>query len=298
MSKVHILGAGSIGKLYASALLKTENITFITRNNKSLRWKFQPYQSDYRVDCECPSMKADELPKNSIEILLVCVKAYQVEEALPEIMHGLHSGTKIILLHNGMGVWEKVKDGLPTQCVIQGLSSHGALWNEESQTLIHTGLGRTLLGPLSNGSRKGDLSLLLTLLQKNLPTCEWRENIQKDQWEKLAVNAVINPLTGYYQFKNGSVLDSEFEPIIENISREVAEVMLAKGFEINRDDLVAAVKIVARATAENFSSTNRDMYFGRPTELTFINGYIIQEGEALGIDISENKRLLHLCQLA
>ncbi|MFL0798108.1 MAG: 2-dehydropantoate 2-reductase [Cellvibrionaceae bacterium] len=296
MKKIHILGAGAIGKLYGAALIQDVAVTFITRSSQQQRWQFQPFHSDTSVPCECSTVTANELYENSIDTLIVCVKAYQVESALTDIAHALKANTKILLLHNGMGVWEKVKGMLPTKIVAQGLSSHGALWNSDSSTLIHTGLGSTFIGPLSDSATEDEYSFLVEMLKARLPECEWRESIQLDQWRKLAVNAVINPLTGYYQFKNGQVLNKEFVPVIESVSREIAVVMNAKGFSIDSTDLIESVHQVAKATAENYSSTNRDIHFGRMTELEFINGYVVNLGESLGVDVAENKRLLSLCE--
>lgn len=304
MNKLHILGAGAIGKLYASALFESVDISLIVRNGcivsdvlGGISWKFSsPFLAEKpqakQVDVD--ALSASDLDKHSVDCLLVCVKAYQVKEAIESVIHALKNNALVILMHNGMGVWQGVSELLSLQQVVQGLSSHGALWLNDEQHLKHTGTGETFIGPLSHNKPSSSVRDIIQLIQSKLPGCTWVENIQEKQWHKLAVNAVINPITGYYQCKNGDVLKPEFSSAIDHICDEVSQVALAEGISISPESLKETVEQVALATAENFSSTNRDTFYGRQTELDFINGYIVSRASKHGISAPENIRLLEL----
>ena len=51
------------------------------------------------------------------------------------------------------------------------------------------------------------------------------------------------------------------------------------------------IETVARNTARNTSSMRSDRRRGRPTEIDFINGYMVGRGHALGVDVPTNQML-------
>jgi 2-dehydropantoate 2-reductase len=51
---------------------------------------------------------------------------------------------------------------------------------------------------------------------------------------------------------------------------------------------------VAEKTAKNTSSMLQDRRAGRPTEIDYINGYIVRRGKELGVECKVNKKLIEL----
>jgi len=60
------------------------------------------------------------------------------------------------------------------------------------------------------------------------------------------------------------------------------------------DDPVAHTKDLCRATAANKSSMLQDILNGRQTEIEMMNGAIVREGKALGIETPVNLALTNL----
>ncbi|KAK9896916.1 hypothetical protein P389DRAFT_51153 [Cystobasidium minutum MCA 4210] len=145
------------------------------------------------------------------------------------------------------------------------------------------------------------------------------------QQQKIAVNCVINPLTAIFDVQNGVLLEQNIEVMAYTICQEVSRVfgvkarqdLLAKvesGAPESEDDkyliehglfpvdhplspesLHARALQVSRTTDSNVSSTLADIRNGnRSTEIDFLNGYISQLGQELGIPTPVNDSLVQM----
>jgi 2-dehydropantoate 2-reductase len=111
-------------------------------------------------------------------------------------------------------------------------------------------------------------------------------------WGKLVVNVGINALTGILRVPNG--LLREIEPalsLMDAAVREAVQVARAKGIALPYDDPIHKVHEVCTATAANRSSMLQDVLRGSSTEIDVINGAIVREASALGLQAPVNQML-------
>jgi 2-dehydropantoate 2-reductase len=227
---------------------------------------------------------------NEFDILILPVKAYQVMSVLQQLKPFIQPNHIIMLLHNGMGTVEQVKENLPNNPLIAATTSYGAL-KHDANTLLETGLGQTHLG------WEGTVDSMLKqsiepILSELLPPSTWHQDIGLALWKKLAINAVINPLTAIHNLKNGELVDIKYNSNISNICFEISKVMRALDYSIESNELVTNVQQVITATANNYSSMHQDIKFKRRTEIEFINGYVTSKANELGIKVPHNQHLL------
>jgi 2-dehydropantoate 2-reductase len=224
------------------------------------------------------------------DLLILPVKAYQVMSVLEQLAPFIQPNHIIMLLHNGMGTIEQVKDKHPNNPLVAATTSYGAL-KPDANSLIETGLGQTHLGWIGtvDSTLKQSVEPILSSL---LPPSNWHQDIGLALWKKLAINAVINPLTAIHNIKNGGLMDTKYYVNITNICFEVSQVMRALNYPMDSAELVKIVHQVITATANNFSSMHQDLKFKRHTEVEFINGYVTSKAAELNIEVPHNLRLL------
>jgi 2-dehydropantoate 2-reductase len=227
---------------------------------------------------------------SQFDLLILPVKAYQIMSVLEQLEPFIQPKHIIVLLHNGMGTIEKVKEKLPNNPLIAATTSYGAL-KLDADTLTETGLGHTHLGWLSNVDVRLKQSIE-PILSALLPPSKWHQNIGLALWNKLAINAVINPLTAIHNLKNGELAKVKYNTIIFDICYEIAIVMQALGYPADNLELFKNVQRVITATANNYSSMHQDLKFQRRTEIEFINGYVTSQATELNIKVPFNQRLL------
>ncbi|ART79856.1 ketopantoate reductase family protein [Oceanisphaera avium] len=304
MTEWTILGAGALGCVIAGQLHQTgERVGFMLSERH--RGHFHPNLDLITLSGRHQLIQSQpRFPEHArkVECLLVFTKAYHVLEALQELQH-LPKSTPVILFNNGMGLSEQVKALLPDNPLLVGVCSHGAM-KEQDWLVRHTGKGDTWLGPLNEAGKAWQH--LIKPLAKALNHCEWSDDIALHQRRKLAVNAVINPLTAQYNISNGQLAEPRFKEAVEQLSDEVYQVIsnLDASSAESREDFRRRLAQVIELTAANHSSMQQDVTHGRKSEIDYITGYILQHAEGIPVPVNQQlydeikNREMHKTKLA
>jgi 2-dehydropantoate 2-reductase len=284
MTEWTILGAGALGCVMAGLLRQRgEQVSFMLSARH--RGHFHPSLDLITLGGRHELIQSQSrFPEQArqVECLLVFTKAYQVLEALKSLQ-GLPTTTPIILFHNGLGVAEQVQELFPNNPLIAGVSSHGAM--KEGDWLVrHTGKGETWLGPLNEAGKAW--AHLVKPLAAALGHAEWSEDIRLHQHRKLALNAVINPLTACNNIRNGQLLEPRYADVLEQLSEEVFQVMANLGDTEEQSDFRRRLQQVIELTATNYSSMHQDLTHGRKTENDYITGYILANAGTQPVPVS------------
>ncbi|KHT64064.1 2-dehydropantoate 2-reductase [Photobacterium gaetbulicola] len=289
--KITILGAGAIGRLWGCKLAAKNEVHFWTRdNNQQLSIHLSGTDATANITSEASyQFDANQPPQlSSSELLLVTVKAFQVQPAIQAVKAHLRPSTVVVVMHNGMGSQQTLMEMLPDNPIIYATTAQAAFRPSEDE-VCHTGIGPTLLGGITaQGNR---LQHLGQLFDDALSPCQWQDDINLPLWRKLAINCAINPLTALHNCKNGELALAQFDTELTNICQEVAEVMTAEGYPVSGSELRHQVDTVIKATAGNFSSMNQDVCHQRQTEIDYISGYLIARAAAHQIAVPCNQRL-------
>lgn len=231
--------------------------------------------------------------KTEFSTILVSVKAYDVVQACQQWLPLLASDGHLILCHNGMGTIAPVDALLkPTQKLWFASTTHGALKQGQHQ-LIHTGLGVTRFGPANaaalSAAAAGSWQALSNPLTHALGPALFCQDIQAVLWQKLLVNAVINPLTALHQCRNGDLRQPQFQQLIEQLVDEFVSIAAAQGLHFH--NALASVYQVIDATAQNYSSMQQDVEKHRKTELSAITGFVLQNAKTMQILAPSHQQL-------
>jgi 2-dehydropantoate 2-reductase len=266
----HVLGAGSLGTLWACRLARAgQPVRLILRDAARL----QAYQAvggltlvehggagTYPVEAEGPEAQGP------IRRLLVACKAYDAAPAVAALKHRLSAASEIILLQNGLGSQDEVAaQAGPARCILAS-STEGA-FREADWRVVFAGHGFTWLG---DPARPEPVAWLDALTASGIPH-EWSADISTRLWRKLALNCAINPLTVLYDCRNGELAQHSCE--VATLCGELAELLEHCGQPEAARDLHSEVRRVIHATAANFSSMHQDVARGRRTEISYLLGY-------------------------
>lgn len=286
----HVLGAGSIGCLFTAALTAdahqgNRNIQLIVRDANRLAQlqsmggiTLEQAQEKTLVEVNACTPRSITQP---IAQLLICTKAQQTVAALRSIKKHLIDTPLIVLLQNGMGVRESILDIIPNAIVLNAITTHGAFQRERFH-VVHAGIGDTVVGA-SNPQEQHYAAHVADSLQSELPIAVTTDIAQR-LWLKLAVNSTINPLSAIYQCRNGELRKlPHIETTIEQLCVEFNAVAEAEGQQFSTATLLENILRVINDTAENRSSMLQDILVLRPTEIDFINGFIIKRALKHGI---------------
>ncbi len=280
---IAILGPGAIGSLYAYQLDRAGHSVSVWGSHHD---PFHEFSLDNQCTIRVPNRCLPHLKQ--CELLIITLKAWQVEQAIQPLLEALAGDTIVLFLHNGMGAVDLVADKLIGHPVLLGTSTHGAL-KKGRQQIEHTGKGRTLIGAWNKQGEQ--CQFIGNVIHHALPQCEWTKDINRALWQKLAINCAINPLTALHRCQNGHLAEPEFEAELVAIISEVHQVMHAESVYQPLTELIQNVQSVIKATAFNFSSMQQDIEHKRKSEIEFITGYVLKVAKHHHLDVPNNQRL-------
>ena len=265
----HVLGVGAIGGLFACRLqLGGADVTLLEREDE---------QPTRELILKSAQKQCFEFPQQNlavgqqpIEHLLVCTKAWAVEEAIEAIAPRLSATSVVVLLCNGMGLAEAVAPLIGEAQLIVGSTTSGCRRSEKGE-LIVSGEGRTQLGTLE----ASPAPTWLSPWHQGVPDFEWGTDIRSVLLAKVALNAVINTLTGLHGVTNGELLQPPLQAVTEKVIREVQSVLCAADAGEIASALPAQVSAVCDSTAANHSSMRVDLESGKRTEIDAIVGWLL-----------------------
>ena len=265
----HVLGVGAIGGLFACRLQSGgANVTLLAKEcEQPTRELILKSRQEQRFQFPQQSLAVGQEP---VEHLLVCTKAWAVESAIAAVAPRLSATSVVVLLCNGMGLTEAVAPLIGEAQLVVGSTTSGCRRSKQGE-LIVSGGGRTQLGSL-------DVSLAPTWLlpwRRGVPNFKWETDIRSVLLAKVALNAVINPLTALHGVTNGKLMQPPLLAITEEVIEEVQSVLVCADAREIASALPAQVRAVCDATAANHSSMRVDLEGDTRTEIDAIVGWLL-----------------------
>jgi 2-dehydropantoate 2-reductase len=291
-----------------------------------------------------PPTDDEILPSGEVYMhaVIVTVKSKDTVAALRSVKHRLNALSTICLIQNGMGQIEELNrevftDPATRPTYMLGIISHG-VHLASNFVAIHAGFGTVALGvmrdldkfplPPKNPPPPSSLSpsersrlyptdadlysslssryLLRTLTRSPILACAAFPalDLLQLQLEKLAINAIMNPLTALLDIPNGRLLHNHAlskaqRLLLAEISLVLRSLPELEGvpnvrMRFSPERLETLTMSVTAKTAENSSSMREDIRKGRATEVEYINGYVVKRGEEMGVKCVLNYMLMQL----
>lgn len=223
-----------------------------------------------------------------LDVVLVCVKAAQTLPALKQWQNAISKDTQVIIVQNGFGQHDQVKQMFPNNTLFAVSTTEGA--NRINRHHVHhAGRGITQWGYFSGPNKP-----LLLDLEKLSGHHQISDNIRQVLLDKLAINAAINALTVKYNCKNGDLLSQDKAlQDLQKVCTEVESCYQAVNWPLSFS-LFERAKQVALNTANNVSSMLQDIRNQNETEIDYINGYLVTQAKAVNLTLTTNQQLVDL----
>ncbi len=296
--KISIIGPGAIGLLFAGKLQKAgSDVTLIDHrkdraellNNKGIIFESGGENYSFKV----PVKTGIEAVSGS-DLVIIAVKAYNTE-GVAKALNSINYNKYALTLQNGYGNTDILKQYLPEKMLIAGITSEGANLKETSY-VKHAGRGKTSFGFVSESVEKRSvLSEIRTIFNDAGFEAEISRDTRSLIWSKLIINVGINALTAILKVQNGKLTESNDSMILmHDLVKEAVTVSEKTGINLPYPDPLEKVKEVSRLTGENYSSMYQDIKYSRKTEIDFINGAVVSQGEKCGIECSVNRSITNI----
>ncbi|MGQ7263525.1 ketopantoate reductase family protein [Vreelandella sp. V005] len=282
-----ILGPGAIGRLLAHSLAPFAEVALIGRRDLPAQQRLTTPEGEVRVQ-HLTSFTVVHFAVDAPEppaFVHITTKAMSAEAALESLASLIPPSTPLVLWQNGFLSQPRITQAWPGP-VLCATTTEGAYLTGDDG-VVHAGRGHTFVGDLNN--QHGELAKTLAeLLTQAGLTATAVTDIRQRLWQKLAVNAAINPLVALNGVRNGELRGEAYSDRVVAVVKEVAAIMLAEGIAPPNNGQgeaawLALVWQVVESTANNKASMLQDIEAKRPTERGAILGPLIESAERHGL---------------
>jgi len=285
--RIVIFGTGGVGGYFGGRLAQSgEDVTFIARGamlealvNHGLR--VDSIKGDFHVG----RVRATDQPSTvgRVDVILVCLKAWQVPEAAPLMVPMLGPDTIAIPLSNGLEAPEQLAAALGTE------HAGGGLCGIVSFVVGPGHIKHAGVEPFANfGELDNRRSERLEQLRKSFVMAglgaEIPPDIHRSLWTKFLFIATLSGVGSVTRVPAG-VWRSMPEPraLAEGAISEILAIAAARGITLAPDAGERTLERIDALPADSTASMQRDILDGKPSELDAQLGAVVRMGQAAGI---------------
>ena len=318
--KASLVGLGAIGTIIAADLAKNNFPLYVVCKHqevldvvKTRGLKVSGVSGEYIVkENLTPVLTIEDLPEN-LDVIFLVTKLTELEDALERLKPKLSKDFTLITLTNGM-IEEKLAQKMDKKNLVGCVISFGASKKGPAESEKTSG-GQMFYGRM-DGKKKAYDDEIIQKLSSTAPIT-WSDSILNEKFSKLLINLAVTSFGVISGMTLGSMLKRKITRIaFLTVITEGVRVANAKKLELQKVNSLnmyslaltkkelhgffsfkhffkqIIITIIGRKYKNLRSSNLQSIESGRKSEVDFLNGYLVKEGERLNIETPLNRYVL------
>lgn len=276
--RIGVVGLGGVGGYIAANLRKSthaivgfargEHLYEIQKN----AIKVVEDESSWSVDLDARELGDAD---GYFDVLLFCVKSYDLQESYKSISHCINSKSIIVSFSNGVSnsdMLRQISDAKVLDGCIYILS------HIESPGIIRK-KGKVFLSVF--GGLKDESMILKSIFDDSHLKAKVPDDIKTAIWKKFIFISAFATLSSYYERSMDYLYENHFEEV-KAVLQEIADVASAKGIDV-QDEVEKSLYTASKVPKDSYTSMYLDFKHKKRTELESLCGYVVKEGKINGV---------------
>lgn len=285
--KIAVYGSGGVGGYFGGRLAQLgQTVWFIARGAHLQAMREQglaveSIKGDFHI--ASPRVTDDPAEIGPVDVVLVCVKSWQVSDAAQAMAPMLGPDTCVVSLLNGVEAPDQLAKVLGPERVLGGVAKIFS-FIERPGLIRHIGHEPTLMLGELDGVSSERLQHLATVLTEAGINVELPNSIRLEMWRKFlfitgwgGLGAISRAPIGILREEPGT------RAIIDACMNETVAVAQAAGIDFPDDIIPRTWAFTELLEPSGTSSLQRDIAAGRPSEIDAWNGAVVRLGERFGV---------------
>jgi 2-dehydropantoate 2-reductase len=294
--KIAVVGAGGVGGPFGARLAQGGNdVTFIARGAHLAAMQKDGLRIEGALgNVHLTPTQATDDPKTIgvCDIVIFCVKQYDVESAGEHIRPIVGPHTGIIPIQNGIDAADRLRPILGDGHVMGGVALINASIASPGVITQPGNLQSIIFGEL-DGSRSARAEAFLGVCQASKLDANLTSDIQVELWKKYIFLVAISSVTAATRKTLGNWRDDpDVRPLYLDVAREVTAVARAQGIAIPDGFAEERDAALAKSPDGTIASMAVDLIKGNRMELPWLAGRVVAMGRELGVPTPVT-RVLH-----
>jgi 2-dehydropantoate 2-reductase len=292
--RIAVIGAGGIGApLGASLVSAGEDVCFVARGAHlaAIRANGLQVEGDRGESLVRPAQATDDPGAvGPVDLVLFCVKLWDVETAGNHIQPLIGRDTVVIPLQNGIDASERLLPILGAAHVLGGVALvSGSIIapGVVRQTGTHHGI---IFGEL-NGQMTPRVERIRDICRAAEIDAVLSDDIHRARWQKFVGLVGASGLCALTRRPIGEVRDDpDIAPLLDDAMQEVVDVGRARGVQFAADVLeIVRATMIRPVPPHGMPSMAVDLRAGNRLELPWLAGKVVQLGKEHGIPTPVNR---------
>ena len=286
--RIAVVGIGATGSVLAAALLSKRPDTLLVVPRPGLRESllteglFINGPLSYRVPVRQVVATIGNLKKMAPEVIFICTKTFNLTAVLDEIAEVFIPGMKIVSTHNGLGTEDVIADRFGGGAALRMTLNYGASITGPGRVETAFFNKPNHLGALTADNREVGETIADLLTSCGLDT-QFVADIKLSVWKKMIMKCTMASICAVTNKTIKEALD--FPPtreVAEVCFREALSVAQAMGYDLGPEYLSQAIGYLEKVGIHK-DSMCQDIASGRPTEIDFLGGKVVEYGRLTGV---------------
>ena len=294
--RVLMVGAGSVGGFVGTHLAHAgADVSFLLRPRtcEAVRSRGLTLRSEHASITVHPPVATDPRELAAPDVIMLGVKCYDLDQVIHQIRPIIKDDTVIVTFQNGVDTEERLTAAFEGDHVVAGVI-YIYTRIAEPGVIDHFARGHVTIGEHSGQTDTPRITALRDLFATTPIPCTVSNDMTRVKWEKMCWNVVFNPLTVLLNDNVAKALDHDDTlALMTDIVKET--MLVAAQFGVTLPPETAETVVRNTQSIRNIhTSMFDDWKAGRPTEIEYLNGYLVRHARAAGVPVPVNETLYRL----
>ncbi|MDQ3366242.1 MAG: 2-dehydropantoate 2-reductase [Myxococcota bacterium] len=286
--RIAVIGTGGVGGYFGGRLAQGgHDVSFLARGKHLAAMQehglaVESVAGDFHVQPVQASERPEEI--GPVDVVLVCVKAWQVVEAAAMLAPLLGPATCVVPLQNGVEAPDQLSAQVGRERVIVGIARIISFVAAPGR-IRHTGADPAIeLGELDRSRSERLERLIAAFRQCAGVTCQAVDDIEAAMWTKFLFVAGWGSVAAIARAPLGAIRQTPVaRALVTESMREIETLARARGVALAPDAVERAIAYAEKLPFDGTTSLQRDVQAGLPSEIEAWSGAVTRLSEAAGI---------------
>ncbi|MFZ2066529.1 MAG: 2-dehydropantoate 2-reductase [Xanthobacteraceae bacterium] len=291
--RIAIMGSGGVGGYFGARLVKGgADVTFIARGAHlaAMRADGLTIESAHEP-IRLPKVNATDDPRTigPVDMVLFGVKLWDTESAARSLLPVMGTQTGIISFQNGVQKDDTLRKIFGADAVMGG-AAYIATTIGRPGVIVHTGSMQRIAFGEYDGRRSERAQALLAAAQAGGINAELSDDIRRVIWEKYCFLVGLSGATTSIRLTLGPIRSNpRTRQFLLDLMRETVAVGRALGVNLPEDYAEQRLAFADGLPVDMTSSMHHDLQRGRPLEVRWLSGGVVEMGAAAGVPTPVNR---------
>ena len=298
--RIAVMGSGGVGGYFGGRLAHGgADVHFVARGKHLAAMRREGLRIEGAEPIHIKHVNATDDPQQIgvADMVLLCVKLWDTEDALDQIKPMVGPSTTVISLQNGVLKDQYLRAAFDERQLMGGVG-YVATTIEAPGVIRQTGPMQRLLFGEFDGSRSARAESFLSACLAGGINAELSSDIVREIWQKYVFLVALSGTTTTIRKPIGPIRSNpQTRAFLHDVMREVVEVARAHGAAVPADYAQVRLQLADEVSPEMTSSMHHDLQRGNRLEVGWLSGGVVKLGQEKGVPTPLNRAIADILAL-